>query len=100
MGSLGGPSTGHIGNLITSACELFKEIFFLRDLCAKCVVWDQPLPMEKVGMMVKLFIKYLEQLRIPCCYFSMSLSVMLHRKLHTFCDASQKAFAAVANIKA
>ncbi|XP_062413903.1 uncharacterized protein LOC134105319 [Pungitius pungitius] len=74
----------------------------LRELTMEVGDWDSPLPPDKGKLWTawKDSLKDLESLHIPRTYAPVSLSEAQRRVLCIFCDASIKAIAAVAYIKA
>ena len=70
---------------------LFQEI------CSTRVNWDQDLEGKLLTTWKRLIagLDALKNIQIPRCYFSLTSEDPVSRQLHGFCDASNKAFAAV-----
>lgn len=73
----------------------------LRDLMASTKSWDEPLPehMRDKWERWKNSLLELDQLSVPRTYATISWKDMIRKEVHIYCDASEKAIAAVAFLK-
>lgn len=73
----------------------------LRDLMASTKNWDEPLPeiVRDKWERWKNSLLELDQLSVPRTYATISWKDMIRKEVHIYCDASEKAIAAVAFLK-
>ncbi|XP_073435740.1 uncharacterized protein [Dendrobates tinctorius] len=73
----------------------------LRELITDTCDWDTPLPLEKelLWTVWRDSLEVLSSLRIPIPYALVPLDEVQSKRLHIFCDASEKAIAAVGYLK-
>lgn len=80
---------------------IVKGKMILRDLMAKKLDWDDPLPEDQYSLWCEWreSLPALEDITIPRAYAYINSAEVLRRELHIFADASQKAIDAVAYMK-
>ncbi|XP_064469540.1 uncharacterized protein LOC135384259 [Ornithodoros turicata] len=71
----------------------------LRDISSETSDWDAPLDLNDNWLTWRDSLHHLERLKIPRQYTAISLSDARRREICVFCDASEKAIAAVAYIR-
>ena len=85
---------------VVSPCTVQFKVLF-QQLCEAKLDWDEPMSGELLKEWEKLIdgLKMAQPIIIPRCYFSWIKEEVLSSTLQGFCDASNRAYAAVVYLK-